>query len=149
MNEPVPEARVRSALASMVVPAKVTAPSALRVEVVEIAPSEVIAPIPVIAPVVVISQSLESIATVLEFPPIATAPVEVPVAIFTAKLEEALRETAAPVTVKPAVVVIRPSEVIAPMPVKAPVEEMSQSLLLIAMVPVSYTHLTLPTTPYV
>ena len=57
-------------------------------------------------------------ATVLEPPPIATAPVEAPVPMFTGKLEEAFRLTAAPVTVKPALPVIRPEEVKVPAPVR-------------------------------
>ena len=94
-----------------------------------------IAPIPVNAPVVDISQSEELTSTVFEFPPIVTAPVDVPVAILTAKFEEAFNETAAPVTVNPPVVVIRPLEVMAPRPVAIPVASISQSLLLMATVP--------------
>src|SRR6266566_3411519 len=72
--------------------------------------------IPVNAPAAEISQLLESIATVFKFPPIATAPVEVPVAIFTGKFDDALRFTAAPVTVNPLLPVMSPVEVNVPAP---------------------------------
>ncbi len=102
------------------------------------APSDVMAPIPVIAPAVEISQSSElmEINCPLVPPPKVMSPVEVPVATLTSKLEETLRATAAPVTVKPAVVVMSPLLVIAPIPVIAPVASMSQSEELMAMVPV-------------
>src|SRR3989338_4191968 len=69
VNVPVPEVIAKFDPASSVKAAKVVAPSAFRVEEVEIAPSEVIAPIPVIAPVVPISQSPVSMAKVPEPPP--------------------------------------------------------------------------------
>jgi hypothetical protein len=55
-------------------------------------------------------------AKVLLPPPIVTAPVEVPVLMLVTKLEEALRLTAAPVTVRPASPVRRPAEVMVPLP---------------------------------
>ena len=66
----------------------------------------------------------------------AIAPVEVPVAILTPKLDEALRFIAAPVMVIPAVPVKSPSAVIAPMPVMAPVALMSQSVVFKTKAPV-------------
>lgn len=82
---------------------------------------------PEMAPAVEISQAEELIPTVFEPPPMETAPVEVPVPIFVAKLEEAFMLIAAPEIVAPAVPVRRPSIVIAPIPVIAPVVDISQS----------------------
>ncbi len=87
---------------------------------------------PVIAPAAEISQLDESIATVFRLPPIATAPVDVPVAIFTGKLEEAFRFTVPPVIVSPALPVIRPAAVIVP-PLLVVI------LPLVATVPSSFT----------
>lgn len=91
------------------------------------APSLVIPEIPVSAPVVEISQSEESMLTVPLPPPKESAPLEVLVLMLVAKLEPALRFIVAPEMVAPAVPVRRPSMVIAPMPVIAPVLEISQS----------------------
>ena len=83
ITDPVPEVNVKSELASNVSAAKVVAPSAFKVEVVDIAPSEVIAPIPVNAPVVDISQSDESMATVAVLLPMVVTPVDERVVVVT------------------------------------------------------------------
>ena len=51
-------------------------PRSMLVPVKDMSPSAVMAPMPVMSPVVVMSQSEESMATVLELPPMATAPLE-------------------------------------------------------------------------
>jgi len=56
---------------------------------------------PEMAPAEDMAQLVVETATVFEPPPIATAPVVVPVPILTGKLDEAFRFTAAPVTVAP------------------------------------------------
>jgi len=66
---------------------------------------------PEIAPAVLTSQFEELISTVLELPPIVTAAFVLPVPILVAKLEEAFKLTAAPVTVKPSWPVTRPEKV--------------------------------------
>ena len=126
---PVPDVITKLLPASKVNAARVVAPSAFKVEVVEIAPSEVIAPTPVIAPAVVMSQSDESMATVFALPPIVTAPVDVPVAILTAKFEEVFKETAAPVMVSPPVPWISPVPELTPTNTPAPVDPVIDQLV--------------------
>ena len=92
-------------------------------------PLELRSPIPVMAPAVEISQSSEFTETSCPAvpPPRVISPVEVPVPTLMSKLEEAFKLTAAPVMVKPAVPVTRPSAEMAAMPVMAPAVLISQS----------------------
>src|SRR5690606_32587692 len=80
------------------------------------------------APAVDTSHELELMATVLLPPPIETAPLEVPVAIFTAKLEFALKLITPPLLLIPVVKFTVPLEVIPVKPEATPAEEISQSL---------------------
>ena len=72
------------------------------VRVTPCVPDDCVKPVrPEMAPAEETSQEVVSMARVLELPPIATAPVEPPVAMFTAKLEPAFRLIAAPETEAP------------------------------------------------
>ena len=77
----------------------------------EVVVPETLAEVKVWAEVVVVTPKVEEVeramAPALELP-ILTAPIEVPVLMLVAKLEEALRLTAAPVEVTP-VVVVKPA----------------------------------------
>jgi hypothetical protein len=81
-----------------------------------IVPDEVKPVRPVNAPPEETSQLVVSMARVEEPPPIATAPVDIPVLILVPKLEESLIDVAAPDIVAPADPVNNPAEVIVPEP---------------------------------
>jgi hypothetical protein len=76
-----------------------------------IVPVDVMPVSPLAAPAEFISHVFESTATEFEFPPILTAPVDVPVFMLVAKFEFAFKFTLAPVDVKPAVALMAPVEV--------------------------------------
>jgi hypothetical protein len=102
-------------------------------------PSAEIAPIPVITPAVEISQSSELIEMSCPAvpPPRVMSPVEVPVAMLTSKLEEALRDTAAPVIVNPPVPWIRPVPELTPTATTLPAASTSKlEKLITAVVPI-------------
>lgn len=80
---------------------------------------------PEIPPAEEISQVDESIATLLDPPPIETVPVDVPVPMLTALLDDAFKLIVPPVVVNPALPVIRPEEVKVPAPVRLAPEAVS------------------------
>jgi hypothetical protein len=105
---------------AMVIPVRPVSAPALSEPVPSVRVPPVIVPeaftvvAPETAPAVVTLRPVDVIATVLEAPPILTPPLEVPVPMFTAKLEEALRLTTPPVIVCPVEPVIKPLTVSVP-----------------------------------
>ena len=120
VRTPAPEANARFLPAAIVVsPLRLTAPVPVLkapAPTWEKLPEARAMPVaPVIAPAE-ISKVVVSTAKTAEPPPKVRVPVEVPVLMLTALLEEALRLTVPPLAVKPAEPVKSPAEVMAPAP---------------------------------
>ena len=117
------------ALLKVEVPVKVLAETPVWVY----APSLLMPEMPVKAPVFEISQSEESMETRLRPLPMAIVPVEVPVLIFVAKLDEALRFMTAPLMVAPRLAVKAELAVKVPLAVRPEVAVMRPDMVGVAV----------------